>query len=91
MEKSDGRTGICLDPSSPEPVGPDLLEWADLIFVMERNHRSRLSKRYGASLKGKRIVVLGIPDDYAYMDPVLVKLLETRVPPHLGTVGKRAP
>lgn len=77
-----------LDPSSPEPVGPDLLTWADLIFVMERAHKTKLSKRFKAFLKDRRIVVLGIPDDYRYMDPNLVKLLEARVPPHLGTVGQ---
>jgi predicted protein tyrosine phosphatase len=30
-------------------------------------------------LKGKRVVCLDIPDDYEFMDPVLVRLLENRV------------
>ncbi len=77
-----------LDPVSPEPVGPDLLEWADLIFVMERPQKTKLSKRFGASLRDKRVIVLGIPDKYRYMDPTLVKLLEARVPPHLGIINK---
>jgi predicted protein tyrosine phosphatase len=65
------------------PVSAELLQWADLIFVMERVHRSKLQKRYRAALKGKRVVCLEIPDDYAYMDPELVRLLEAKVPPYL--------
>ena len=34
-------------------------------------------------MNGVRIVCLNIPDDYDYMDPRLVALLETRVRPHL--------
>lgn len=34
-------------------------------------------------LKGVRIVCLNIPDDYDYMDPLLLALLEARVTPHL--------
>lgn len=29
-----------------ELLGPELLEWADLVFVMERAHRTRLSARF---------------------------------------------
>ena len=32
-----------------------------------------------ASLKGKRVICLDIPDDYEFMDPVLVQILESRV------------
>jgi len=79
-----------LDPVSPEPVGPELLAWADLIFVMEKSHKTKLSKRFGASLRDKRVIVLGIPDEYRYMDPSLVKLLEARVSPYLDTVSARS-
>ena len=34
-------------------------------------------------LRGKRVVCLDIPDDYAFMQPELVALLEKRVGPHL--------
>ncbi|KIP86027.1 phosphotyrosine protein phosphatase [Stenotrophomonas maltophilia] len=66
-----------------ELLGPELLEWADLVFVMERAHRTRLSARFAPSLNGKRVVCLDIPDDYDYMDPVLVELLKRKVSPHL--------
>ena len=68
-----------LDPSANVPVSPELLEWADVIFVMEQSHRNKLSKRFRSHLKDKRVVCLGIPDEFAYMDPTLVRLLEAKV------------
>jgi predicted protein tyrosine phosphatase len=72
-----------LNHGADNPVTPELLAWADLIFVMERAHRSKLSKKFKAHLGGKRVVCLDIPDDYDYMDPGLVRLLESKVPRHL--------
>jgi predicted protein tyrosine phosphatase len=63
------------------PVSAELLEWADLIFVMEGAHRSRISRRFRASLKGKRLICLDIPDMFDYMDPALVRLLEAKAGP----------
>ena len=69
-----------LNNDAENPIGPELLRWADLIFVMERAHRTRLSKRFRAHLGGKRVVCLEIPDDFEYMEPALVSLLQARVP-----------
>jgi predicted protein tyrosine phosphatase len=57
-------------------VTPELLEWADRIFVMERNHRNRLSKKFKPHLQGKRITCLDIPDDSDFMDEILLMVLE---------------
>jgi len=65
------------------PVSGDLVAWADLVFVMEKRHRTRLSQQFGAWLDGKRVVCLNIPDNYRFMDPALVRLLHTRVSPFL--------
>lgn len=53
--------------------------WADLIFVMEKAHRNKLSQKFKAALNGKRVICLDIPDDYDFMQPELVSLLEMRV------------
>jgi len=66
------------------PLDPELIQWADVIFAMERSHRGRIAKRFKKYLNGKRIVVLGIADDYAYMDPELIKILQAKVGPLLG-------
>ncbi len=64
-------------------VSSELIEWADVILVMEPAHRHLLRERFGPQLKGKRLEVLGIPDLFPYMDPELVRILRERVPPHL--------
>lgn len=65
------------------PLTPELVEWADVIFVMEQAHRRKLQQGFRAVLKSKRIICLDIPDDYAFMDPDLVRLLEAKVVRHL--------
>ena len=66
-------------------VSEELLEWADVIFVMERGLRRTLKQRFGDSLAGKELVCLNVPDDYQYMQPELQSVLTERLSPHLGT------
>lgn len=65
------------------PLAPEQLAWAEIVFVMEKAHRNRLSAKFRRHLNGKRIVCLDIPDDYDYMQPELVRLLEKKVGPFL--------
>jgi predicted protein tyrosine phosphatase len=65
------------------PLSAELVEWADVIFVMEKTHRAKLQQRFRANLKSKRVVCLDIPDNYRFMDPALVELLEAKVGRHL--------
>ncbi|GGY55633.1 low molecular weight protein tyrosine phosphatase family protein [Pseudoduganella albidiflava] len=60
------------------PLSSEQLAWASIVFVMEKSHRSRLSSRFRKYLNGKRIICLDIPDDYEYMQPELVELLEAK-------------
>jgi len=69
-----------INSGADNPVTPELLEWAEMIFVMEDAHRRKLSTKFSAHLKGKRIVCLNIPDKYDYMDPRLVQQLKAKVP-----------
>ncbi len=73
------------------PVSPELLAWADLVFVMERRQRSKLSQKFRPQLRGKRIICLDIPDDFEYMDEGLVRLLRARVPRYLPAPGIAEP
>ena len=65
------------------PVTTELLEWADLIFVMEKRHRNSIRSRFKEIYQRKRIICLYIPDDFEFMDPSLIELLEERVKPYL--------
>jgi predicted protein tyrosine phosphatase len=66
------------------PLSGDLIQWADIIFVMEKAHRNRVAKKFREQLRDKRLIVLGIPDNYEFMDPQLVDLLKARVARHVG-------
>lgn len=71
------------DSDAITPISVDLIEWADLILVMERVHYRRLQERFGKQLKHKRISVMRIRDDYDYMDPNLIRILREKVTPLL--------
>jgi predicted protein tyrosine phosphatase len=60
------------------------ISWADIIFVMEKKHLRRLQDRFREEISQKHIVCLHIPDDYQFMQPELVDLLEAGVSPHLN-------
>lgn len=51
--------------------------WADVIFVMEQKHRTRILADFPNAARFKPIHVLDIPDDYRFMDPELVELVHT--------------
>jgi predicted protein tyrosine phosphatase len=57
--------------------------WADVIFVMEKSHLARLRRKYPEALENKRVITLGIPDDYTFMQPELIDALHAGVTPHL--------
>ena len=61
----------------------DLVEWADVVFVMEKVHQSKVSKKFSELLKDKRLICLSIPDKYRRMQPELVRLLERKVSQHV--------
>ena len=65
------------------PLTAELVEWADIIFVMEKTHRSKLQQRFRSSLKKARVICLDIPDEYEFMDPMLIRILEAKVSRYL--------
>lgn len=71
--------GAGTNSDAETPVSGDLIEWADIILVMEKSHRNKISKKYKELLKDKRLLVLDIPDNYERMQPELVKLLKAKV------------
>ncbi len=72
---SSARRRLCLDD----------VQWADLIFAMENKHKQRMLADYPAAMKFKSIQVLDIPDEYRFMDPELVTLIQTSVDPFLDS------
>jgi adenylate cyclase len=70
--------------SARHKVSLEDIYWAQVILVMEEQHKARLKSEYSRDLANKPIYVLDIPDDYKYMDPELVGLLESSVESVLG-------
>ncbi len=64
-------------------VNQRMLEWADTIFIMELEHRRRLEEMFPTHPALARLICLDIPDDYLFLQPELVALLEERVEAHL--------
>jgi protein-tyrosine phosphatase len=81
-----GLPGISVKSAGTEKaaritVNQKMLQWADIVFVMEKKHKTRMEERF-PSLPMK-IVILDIPDDYQFMDPELVGMLKESVNPYL--------
>ena len=64
-------------------VTRNLVEWSEMIFVMEEKHKDRLIDKYENSLSSKEIIVLDIPDIYQYMDKDLIQHFEDVIPFYL--------
>ncbi len=76
--------GAGTNADAETPVSGDLIEWSDVILVMEKSHRNKISKKYKELLKDKRLVCLDIPDNYECMQPELVSLLKRKVPGYVS-------
>jgi predicted protein tyrosine phosphatase len=63
---------------SEHPVTAQLLEWADVIAVMEDEQRIELGKRFPKIYLTKKIVTLHISDAYAYGSPELIAALKRK-------------
>ena len=59
------------------------IQWADIVFAMEKEHKIRLQSNFRELLVGKIIHVLDIPDEYRYLDEQLITVLRESVEPHL--------
>ncbi len=71
-------------PTAPNQITPELLRWADKIFVMENLHRAFITEKFHDVNLDNKLIVLGIPDFYYYMEPELIDLLKEKVDPHMA-------
>jgi len=52
-----------------------LIDWADVVFVMEYKHRDIVKKQF--ALQRKLLIVLSIKDNYQFNAPKLIEILKT--------------
>lgn len=55
-------------------ISQKMINWADLIFVMEEKHKSKIVTKFKIKDTSK-IQILGIPDEFHYMDVELGEIL----------------
>ena len=70
-------------PDALARVNARMLEWADVIFIMDDQQRRSLKRRFGSHPALEHLICLDIPDDFAFMQPELVELLQERTKRHL--------
>ena len=71
-----------ISPRARHTVSAKDIAWADIIMVMEERHKAIIKQQFHPR-EYKKIIVLDIADDYAYMDAELISLLQASVPPYL--------
>lgn len=71
------------EPSARIKITEKLINWADVIFVMEKKHKQRIEQRFSDVVAEKELIVLDIPDEYQFMDEELVDLIKLSVSPYL--------
>ena len=75
---------------APRRVSEGELRWADVVFVMEREHKLWITTRFeGMALPP--IDVLDIPDDFEVMDPALQEILRSLLDPEIAHLLKQRP
>ncbi len=78
---NDGRFAIRsvgLSPKSERKLSENDLHWAELVLVMETDHRAKIRELY-RHMELLTIEVLHIPDEYEFMDSELVDILTDKV------------
>ncbi|WP_019297094.1 MULTISPECIES: hypothetical protein [unclassified Leisingera] len=68
-----------LSRDADERISVEHIAWADVIAVMEKRQKSKLSSQFGNLLAQKKVVVLSVPDKFSYMEPALVEVLEPKL------------
>lgn len=63
------------------------IRWADLIFVMEEKHATRIRAEFRQEVGHKALHVLDIPDDYRFMDQELIELFHEAAGPIIADAG----
>jgi predicted protein tyrosine phosphatase len=64
-------------------VNRRMLDWADIVFVMDGEQIEALGKMFPGDPALSKVICLDIQDNYHFLDPELVSILQQRTQPHL--------
>jgi len=65
-------------PSAKRKITQADLQWADVLLCTEKKHLQLIQQQLNALVLPK-VVILNIPDEYEYMDPELITMLEREI------------
>lgn len=71
------------EPSARIKLTSKIVEWADVIFVMEKKHKQRIIEKFNSILNYEHIIILDIPDEYKFMDAELIEEIKIKVDTYL--------
>jgi len=71
------------DTGAKTVITAKLLLWADVIFLMERNHKQKIAEKFPLEIMEKEVIFLDIEDKYEFMDPALIEKIKAKVDPCL--------
>lgn len=80
-----------ISPEAVMVIDQQLVDWAEIIFVMEPVQQQFIEKNFPRGLDGKRIICLSIDDRYAYMDERLQRVLRSTVERYLQKIFSEEP
>ena len=72
--------------SARHKVNKNDLHWADCIIFMEAKYRARLLAENPDALRHKDVRVLGVEDNYQFMDDELIEILRDMIDPIINEI-----
>lgn len=66
-------------PDADTELTQEHILWADKIIAMESVHKSKITKKFSHLLKNKKVIVWNIKDNYEFMQPELIKILQEKL------------
>src|SRR5215213_7475778 len=63
-------------------VNVQMLDWADVIFIMDEQQRRALRRAFPEHPALERLICLDIPDEFSFLQPELMTLIDDRATPH---------
>lgn len=67
-------------------INKELMDWADIIYVMDETQRKEIGLRFPKQYLQKKIISLEIPDIYSYNQPELKHILKEKMLQHITLI-----
>lgn len=76
-KNASNSTKYCgTDADADVPITQELVDWADVIILMEQHHRNKVRRKFKG--QSHKMQVWGIEDKYDFMDDVLCHIINRK-------------